>query len=187
MEIAERAAGDVTILDVTGKMTLRQWVATGAGLGVDGLEFYSGFLDLQAITHALEARRLVEDFGLSVPMFCCSPDFTHPDPAFRQGQVDAEADEVGERLEEQVRVDQPPPGLRRPVVGDAEDQRPAGGLDERQPPQVAQGARARRGRRVGGSAIGLDIVSTFRKMSTKPDQVQTPSPWICALWTRTVT
>jgi len=32
---------------------------------VDGLEFYSGFLDLRAITHALEARRLVEDFGLT--------------------------------------------------------------------------------------------------------------------------
>jgi hypothetical protein len=30
----------------------------------------------------------------------------------------------------------------------------------------------RRGRRFGVSAIGLDIVSTVRKMSTKPDQVQ---------------
>ena len=28
----------------------------------------------------------------------------------------------------------------------------------------------RRGRRLGVSAIGRDIVSTFRKMSTKPDQ-----------------
>jgi sugar phosphate isomerase/epimerase len=77
-------------LCVTGKMTIRQWVALGATLGVDGLEFYSGFLDLQSVTHALEARRMVEDFGLSVPMFCCSPDFTHPDPAFRQQQVDLE-------------------------------------------------------------------------------------------------
>ncbi len=77
-------------LCVTGKMTIRQWVALGATLRVDGLEFYSGFLDLQSVTHALEARRLVEDFGLTVPMFCCSPDFTHPDPAFRQQQVDLE-------------------------------------------------------------------------------------------------
>ena len=77
-------------LCVTGKMTIRQWVALGATLGVDGLEFYSGFLDLQSVTHALEARRMVEDFGLSVPMFCCSPDFTHPDPTFRQQQVDLE-------------------------------------------------------------------------------------------------
>jgi sugar phosphate isomerase/epimerase len=77
-------------LCVTGKMTLRQWVMLGASLEVDGLEFYSGFLDLTGTAAALEARRLVEDFGLTVPMFCCSPDFTHPDPAFRRGQVDAE-------------------------------------------------------------------------------------------------
>ena len=77
-------------LCVTGKMTLRQWIAIGASLDVDGLEFYSGFMDVQSISAALEARRLVEDFGLSVPMFCCSPDFTHPDPDFRQQQVDNE-------------------------------------------------------------------------------------------------
>lgn len=77
-------------LCVTGKMTLRDWVVLGASLGVDGLEFYSGFLDLPGIAAALEARRLVEDYGMSVPMFCCSPDFTHPDSAFRQQQVDSE-------------------------------------------------------------------------------------------------
>ena len=77
-------------LCVTGKMTLRQWIAIGASLDVDGLEFYSGFMDVQSISAALEARRLVEDFGLSVPMFCCSPDFTHPDPDFRLQQVDNE-------------------------------------------------------------------------------------------------
>jgi sugar phosphate isomerase/epimerase len=27
---------------------------------------------------------------MAVPMLCCSPDFTHPDPAFRQQQVDLE-------------------------------------------------------------------------------------------------
>ena len=35
-------------------------------------------------------RRMAEDHGLAVPMFCCSPDFTHPDPAFRQKQIDLE-------------------------------------------------------------------------------------------------
>ena len=33
---------------------------------------------------------MVEEHGLTVPMLCCSPDFTHPDPAFRQAQVDQE-------------------------------------------------------------------------------------------------
>ena len=77
-------------LCVTGTMTIRQWVEIGATLGVDGLEFYSGFLELKGIDEAKAARRVVEDHGLSMPMFCCSPDFTHPDPAFRRQQVDAE-------------------------------------------------------------------------------------------------
>jgi hypothetical protein len=38
----------------------------------------------------------------------------------------------------------------------------------------------RRGRRLGVSAIGRDIVSTFRKISTKQDQAQSPRPAICA-------
>ena len=28
--------------------------------------------------------------GCAMPMLCCSPDFTHPDPAFRQKQIDLE-------------------------------------------------------------------------------------------------
>jgi len=33
---------------------------------------------------------VAEDRGLSITMLCCSPDFTHPDPTFRQQQVDLE-------------------------------------------------------------------------------------------------
>jgi len=33
---------------------------------------------------------MAEDKGLTIPMFCCSPDFTHPDRTFRQQQIDAE-------------------------------------------------------------------------------------------------
>lgn len=77
-------------LCVDGSMTLRQWVELSADLDVDGLEFYAGFLDLPDASRAGPYRRMVEDQGRSIPMFCCSPDFTHPDPAFRQAQVDAE-------------------------------------------------------------------------------------------------
>ena len=77
-------------LCVTGRMTLREWIKLGASLGVDGLEFYSGFIDLQAPDAPRVYRRMCEDAGLAIPMFCCSPDFTHPDPAFRQRQVDDE-------------------------------------------------------------------------------------------------
>jgi sugar phosphate isomerase/epimerase len=77
-------------LCVTGRMPLREWVKLGASLGLDGLEFYYAFLDLRASDAPRIYRRMCEDAGLAIPMFCCSPDFTHPDPAFRQQQVDAE-------------------------------------------------------------------------------------------------
>ncbi len=60
-------------------MTLFEWIELGATLGVDGLEFYSGFLEddnsfLKSVKDALERH------GLAMPMLCCSPDFTQPDP-----------------------------------------------------------------------------------------------------------
>ncbi|CAA9437781.1 MAG: C-compound, carbohydrate catabolism [uncultured Phycisphaerae bacterium] len=72
-------------------MTVRQWVDLAATLDIDGLEFYSGFTELAAGPAAwADARRAAEDRNLPVAMLCCSPDFTHPDPAFRQRQVDQE-------------------------------------------------------------------------------------------------
>jgi sugar phosphate isomerase/epimerase len=77
-------------LCATGAMSLRQWIELAATLGIDGLEFYSGFLELKDPGAWPGARRAAEDLGLSIPMFCCSPDFTHPDPAFRRREIDEE-------------------------------------------------------------------------------------------------
>jgi len=77
-------------LVVTGKMSVRQWVELSGTLDLDGLEFYSGFLELKDRRAWSQARRLVEDQGRSIPMLCCSPDFTHPDAAFRAAQVELE-------------------------------------------------------------------------------------------------
>lgn len=77
-------------LCVTGKMTVRQWVDIAATLDIDGLEFYSGFQELRNPAFRRTARRLAEDKGLTIPMYCCSPDFTHPDRTFRQQQIDAQ-------------------------------------------------------------------------------------------------
>jgi sugar phosphate isomerase/epimerase len=77
-------------LVVDGSMTIRQWVDLASTLDIDGLEFYSGFLELKDPRMWAESRRMVEDKGLSIPMLCCSPDFTHPDPAFRRQQIDLE-------------------------------------------------------------------------------------------------
>ena len=70
-----------------GTMTLREWVDLAAPLGLDGLEYYSGFLELADPARWPEARRTVESRGLVIPMLCCSPDFSHPDAEFRRQEV----------------------------------------------------------------------------------------------------
>lgn len=77
-------------LCIDGSMTLREWIKLSGELDLDGLEFYSGFLDLRDPRDWPVYRRMVEEQGRSIPMLCCSPDFTHPDKSFRQKQVDEE-------------------------------------------------------------------------------------------------
>jgi sugar phosphate isomerase/epimerase len=74
----------------TGEMSLRQWIELAATLDIDGLEFYSEFRDLQNPAHWPLAKKIVADHNLAIPMMCCSPDFAHPDPAFRQKQINLE-------------------------------------------------------------------------------------------------
>jgi sugar phosphate isomerase/epimerase len=77
-------------LCVTGEMPLRAWIELAATLDLDGLEFYSGFLERREPTQWPVARRMAADQGLPIPMLCCSPDFTHPDADFRRRQIDEE-------------------------------------------------------------------------------------------------
>ena len=70
-------------------MTVFEWIDLAATLGVDGLEFYWGFLEddqpfLSNIKSALERH------NLAMPMLCCSPDFTEPDPLLLQKEIDRE-------------------------------------------------------------------------------------------------
>ncbi|HUF62567.1 MAG TPA: sugar phosphate isomerase/epimerase family protein, partial [Verrucomicrobiales bacterium] len=70
-----------------GSLSLREWIAMAAELDVDGLEWYCGFLEMQDRSQWTPLRRAVEEQGMCIPMLCCSPDFTHPDPAFREEQI----------------------------------------------------------------------------------------------------
>jgi sugar phosphate isomerase/epimerase len=74
-------------LCVTGVMSLNTWIEMASTLGVDGLEMYSGMRDLQDPAGWPRWRAAVASRGMTIPMLCCSPGFTHPDPAFRQAQV----------------------------------------------------------------------------------------------------
>lgn len=70
-------------------MTLSEWIELAATLGVDGLEFYSGFLeDDEAFLNAV--RACLQKHKLEMPMLCCSPDFTQTDPALLQKEIERE-------------------------------------------------------------------------------------------------
>jgi len=73
-----------------GTMTLREWVDLAAPLGLDGLEYYSGMLELADPANWPTARRTVEERGMVIPMLCCSPDFSHPDADFRATEIEKE-------------------------------------------------------------------------------------------------
>jgi sugar phosphate isomerase/epimerase len=76
-------------LCVLRTMTVGQWIELAATLGVDGLEFYSGFLrDDPAFLE--ETRAALAAHQLAMPMLCCSPDFTQPDPALLAAEIERE-------------------------------------------------------------------------------------------------
>lgn len=70
-------------------MTLFEWIELAATLGVDGLEFYSGFLeDDESFLRSIKAA--LARHNLAMPMLCCSPDFTQPDPLLLQKEIERE-------------------------------------------------------------------------------------------------
>ena len=74
----------------TGEMSLAEWIDLAAELPIDGLEWYAGFLEMEDSSRWEPLRRLVEATGMVIPMLCCSPDFTHPDAAFREAEIKKE-------------------------------------------------------------------------------------------------
>lgn len=76
-------------LCIDHSMTVFEWIDLAATLGVDGLEFYSGFIEddnafLDKVKSALARHRL------EMPMMCCSPDFTVADSAQLKNELERE-------------------------------------------------------------------------------------------------
>ncbi len=70
-----------------GTMKVSEWIDLATKLDVEGLEWYAGFLEMSDQANWPVFRRQVEDQGKVIPMMCCSPDFTHPDKAFRENEI----------------------------------------------------------------------------------------------------
>ena len=70
-----------------GTMRVSDWIKLAVKLDIDGLEWYAGFLEMADESNWTKFRKEVEGYGKVIPMMCCSPDFTHPDPAFRNKEI----------------------------------------------------------------------------------------------------
>lgn len=70
-----------------GTMSVTEWIELAVKLDIDGLEWYAGFLEMQDESNWKKFRDHVESYGKSIPMMCCSPDFTHPDKSFRDAEI----------------------------------------------------------------------------------------------------
>lgn len=69
-------------------MTIFEWIELASGLGVDGLELYPGFFMSYQRPYLTKIKAAMEAKGLKAPMFCVSPDFTHPDAAVRAEEIE---------------------------------------------------------------------------------------------------
>jgi len=60
-------------------MTLFDWIEKAGQLGVDGLEMHNLFFEGADEKYLDDVRKKCAEFGLTMPMMCFSPDYTHPD------------------------------------------------------------------------------------------------------------
>jgi sugar phosphate isomerase/epimerase len=71
-----------------GSMRVSEWIELAVKLDIEGLEWYAGFLEMADEKNWPKFRSQVEDHGKTIPMMCCSPDFTHPDKSFRDKEIE---------------------------------------------------------------------------------------------------
>ena len=71
-----------------GEMEYVAWIRSAATLGAEGLEHYDGFFRSVRASDVDPALSLMAETGQVSSMLCFSPDFTHPDAAERERQIE---------------------------------------------------------------------------------------------------
>jgi sugar phosphate isomerase/epimerase len=71
-------------------MTVFDWIEMAKQLDADGLEMYDGFFTSLDPGYLDSVGEAIHAAGFAMPMLCCSPDFTNPDPDARKRAVDRE-------------------------------------------------------------------------------------------------
>ncbi|HEV3163056.1 MAG TPA: sugar phosphate isomerase/epimerase family protein [Isosphaeraceae bacterium] len=77
---------------VAGTMSVFDWIEMARALDADGLEMFDGFLTSLEGSYVDRVGDAIHAAGFSMPMLCCSPDFTNPDADARRRAVDREAE-----------------------------------------------------------------------------------------------
>ncbi|WP_165220572.1 sugar phosphate isomerase/epimerase family protein [Aquisphaera insulae] len=108
----DQIAGDRT-------MSVFDWIEMARSLDADGLEMYDGFFESLDDAYIDSVGEAIRNAGFAMPMLCCSPDFTNPDPDGRKRAVAREAQlvAVARRLGGAGAVCRVLSGQRYPEVG----------------------------------------------------------------------
>ena len=72
-------------------MTVFDWIEMSKTLGAEGLEMYEGFFTSLDNAYIDTVGEAIHNAGYEMPMLCCSPNFTDPDPDERKKAIEKEA------------------------------------------------------------------------------------------------
>lgn len=124
MKLAAMPKCYMDALGITKTMTVFEWIAIAREhlkpVGVAGLEMHPGFLESFEPDYLARVRAAVEEAGFTMPMFCASPDFTHPDPDARRTAVEAHRQMIATSAALGGEFCRVLSGQRRPEVSEAE-------------------------------------------------------------------
>jgi sugar phosphate isomerase/epimerase len=107
-------------LVVQRSMSVFDWIEMAADLPVDGLELYDGFLETLDEGYLEKVRLAIERRRLEMPLLCCSPDFTQPDPDARRKEIEREKKMIDVTASLGGRFCRVLSGQRRPQITRAE-------------------------------------------------------------------
>lgn len=75
----------------TRQMSVFDWIEMAMHLDADGLEMYEGFFTSLDNSYLDRLSDTLHESGFVMPMLCCSPDLTAPDPDKRKREIEREA------------------------------------------------------------------------------------------------
>jgi sugar phosphate isomerase/epimerase len=78
-------------LSLHRSLSVFEWIEMAKSLGAEGLEMYAGFFTSYEDGYIDSVAEAIHAAGFAMPMLCCSPDFTNPDPDQRKQAIDFEA------------------------------------------------------------------------------------------------